>query len=296
MCHDDLPRVLERLREVTDEYGEVFTVAEVGSPEPLPYMKDYTHGARRLNSAYGFEFLTTFELTAERVAEVLSGWPGEPGEGWPSWAFSNHDAMRVASRWLPDIDHDRRVRLIAVLQFALRGNVFVYQGEELGLEQVEVPFEKLKDPEAIANWPHTFGRDGARTPMPWAQNGNFAGFSTHEPWLPVGDAHLPLAVDVQTRDPDSMLSFFRELIALRKSSRALIAGDLELLDAPAGIVAMRRSSRGERAYCVVNLTSRDIDWAPDESVSIRAGVGVPVGEVPGTLPGSTGYLGISSND
>ncbi len=296
MCHDDLPRVLERLRGVTDEYGDIFTVAEVGSLEPLRYMKDYTHGARRLNSAYGFEFLTTFDLTAGGIEEILAGWPGEADEGWPSWAFSNHDAMRVASRWLPDVDRNRSVRLIALLQFALRGNVFVYQGEELGLTQADVPFEKLQDPEAIANWPHTFGRDGARTPMPWQRNGRNAGFSTHEPWLPVDEAHLPLAVDTQQGD-ESALSFFRDMIALRSSSRALTTGALEFLAAPTGVVAFRRDAPGERAYCVINLSDEVVEWLPenDACVSVRASVGVDSDRIPTRLAAWSGYLGVTED-
>ena len=297
MCHDDMPQVLERLRKVTDSYEGIFTVAEVGAPEPLPVMKDYTRGARRLNSAYGFDFLTTFDLTSERVEEVLTGWPGEQDEGWPSWAFSNHDATRAATRWLPEVEHDRRVRLIALLQFALRGNVFVYQGEELGLTQADVPFEKLRDPEAINNWPHTFGRDGARTPIPWEHDGRYAGFSTHEPWLPIDAAHLPLAVEAQICDPDSILAFFRSLIALRKSSFALRVGELEFLDAPQGLVAFRRVVGNERAYCVINLTNEDIEWSPGSiaTMSIRASVGIDDNGVPGLIPGHAGYLGVCSH-
>lgn len=162
--HENMPRFLERLRSLTDQYSDIMTVAEVGAMNPLPVMKDYTHGEHRLNSAYGFEFLSSPVLTAELVKKTLKDWPGEVNEGWPSWAFSNHDAPRVVSRWLPHLAHEHRVRLIALLQFSLRGNVFIYQGEELGLTQAIVPYEKIQDPEALTNWPHTLGRDGARTP------------------------------------------------------------------------------------------------------------------------------------
>ena len=251
MCHDDMPQVLERLRVLTNTFGEIFTVAEVGAAEPLPVMKDYTLGGSRLNTAYGFEFLSSSELTADGVIEILSGWPGEKDEGWPSWAFSNHDAPRVASRWGTDIEHDQRVRLIALLQVCLRGNLFIYQGEELGLAQADVPFEKLQDPEALNNWPHTLGRDGARTPMPWMHDGAGAGFSQAEPWLPVEKAHELMAVETQADDPDSVLNFFKELINLRKASPALRYGNLEFIDAPEGLLAFTRSHGDETALCVV---------------------------------------------
>ncbi|WP_444965561.1 alpha-amylase family glycosyl hydrolase, partial [Salmonella enterica] len=77
------------------------------------------------------------------------------------------------------------------------------QGEELGITQVDIPFEKLQDPEAIANWPLTLSRDGARTPLPWAADAAQAGFSTAEPWLPVGDENIARAVDAQEGDAAS---------------------------------------------------------------------------------------------
>ena len=296
MCHDDMPQVLERMRVVTDAYGDIFTVAEVGTAEPLQYMKEYTHGARRLNTAYSFEFLGSPELTAERVTEVLEGWPGEPGEGWPSWAFSNHDAPRVASRWLQHVEYERRVRLIALLQFSLRGNPFVYQGEELGLLQSDVPFERLQDPEAINNWPHTLGRDGARTPMPWKHNGNHAGFSAGEPWLPVEAAHELLAVESQQADPDSVLNFFKEMVGLRKRLPALRTGDLEFLEAPAGVLAFTRKYGGEHVLCVFNLGEEEAGWAPSSgAVTVEAGVGIDETGLPQTLAPYSGYIGTVEN-
>ena len=264
-------------------------------------MKDYTHGAHRLNTAYGFEFLGTPELTVERVKEILAGWPGEPDEGWPSWAFSNHDAPRVASRWLQDVERDHRTRLIALLQFSLRGNIFVYQGEELGLTQANVPFEKLQDPEAFTNWPHTLGRDGARTPMPWKHNGAHAGFSTaEEPWLPVEEAHELLAVAKQQGNPDSILGHFRRLIELRKAVPALRLGELEFLSARKGVLAFSRTYEKETAYCVFNLSGDAARWRPKAAANARiaaaVGVEAPEAGVPSELPPYSGYLGVVNDD
>ena len=289
MCHDDMPQVLERLRVVANQYGEIFTVAEVGTAEPLPIMKDYTYGGERLNTAYGFEFLGTPDLTVDRVQEILEGWPGEENEGWPSWAFSNHDAPRVASRWLQDADHATRVRLIAMIQFALRGNAFIYNGEELGLTQASVPFEKLQDPEAITNWPHTLGRDGARTPMPWKMNGSpHAGFSDVEPWLPVADEHQPMSVAEQEKDEDSVLNYFRSMIALRKGSRALQVGAMTFLEAPAGVLAFERTEGDERLVCVFNISGKPVTWAPD-SLSVLS-IKSQTGGAGASLPAYSGYI------
>ena len=288
MCHDDLPQFLERLRALLDTYGEVLTVAEVGSPDPLPPMKDYTRGTARLNTAYGFDFLSAPELNTEHVKEALGAWPGNPDEGWPSWAFSNHDAPRVASRWCKDLEHGRRVRLIALLQVALRGNIFVYQGEELGLTQVNIPFEQLQDPEGINNWPQTLGRDGARTPMPWQSGDLFAGFSGCEPWLPVAEEHKSLGVDTQENDPGSILNFFRRLIGLRKQLPALRYGDLEFLDAPGSVLAFLRTYGGQRVYCVFNLGDAESSWSPG-NVAYHASVGLEDDD--NSLPAWAGYIG-----
>ncbi|MEM8725911.1 MAG: alpha-amylase family glycosyl hydrolase, partial [Pseudomonadota bacterium] len=157
--HDDIPAFLERLRGVLNEYDGRFTVAEVGGPDPLAEMKAFTEGGKRLDSAYNFDFLYAPDLTADRVRASLLHWDGTPDEGWPSWAFSNHDAPRAVTRWSNGEDFDQIARLSMLLLLSLRGNPIIYQGEELGLPQGFVAFEDLLDPEAIANWPHTLGRD-----------------------------------------------------------------------------------------------------------------------------------------
>ena len=111
---------------------------------------------------------------------------------------------------------------------SLRGSITLWQGEELGLPQVDVPFDRLKDPEAIANWPQTLSRDGARTPMPWQSDAPQFGFSTTEPWLPVGKSHAYLAVDRQDASTDSLLQFTRECLRLRRAHPALRHGSIKV--------------------------------------------------------------------
>ncbi|MEM9234369.1 MAG: alpha-amylase family glycosyl hydrolase, partial [Pseudomonadota bacterium] len=192
--HTDIPRFLERVRAVFDSYPNRFTVAEVGGPEPLAEMKSFTQGNTRLNSAYNFDFLYADRLDADLVRASLRQWPAVEGEGWPSWAFSNHDAPRAITRWAQGFDPAVVNRQLMLLLTSLRGNAFIYQGEELGLPQGNVAFEDLQDPEAITNWPHTLGRDGARTPFPWKMDAPFAGFSDSSAWLKTDPAHARLAV------------------------------------------------------------------------------------------------------
>jgi alpha-glucosidase len=267
----EIPTFLERLRALLDRYGATFTVAEVGGPSPEAEMHAFTQGDRRLNSAYGFNFLYADKLTPALVRAALAQWPDTPGTGWPSWAFENHDAPRAISRWAAPEHHDAFARMKLMLLVSLRGNVFLYNGEELGLTQVDIPFEALRDPEAIANWPLTLSRDGARTPMPWRGDANdHAGFSSGAPWLPIGADHLALAVDRQDRDPESLLNLTRHLLAFRHASDALMRGDARVVEASETILAIERSTADETMLCVFNMSPDPAEWRPAQPNRWRA--------------------------
>ena len=273
-AHPDVPGFLERIRELTEEYDAIFTVAEVGTWNPLPLMQEYA-GPSRLNSAYSFDFLAAPRLDVAAFRETVAAWPNDPQSGWPSWAFSNHDAPRVATRWGTDDSGDDRTRLIALLQFSLRGTVFLYQGEELGLSQAYVPFERLQDPEGIAHWPETMGRDGARTPMPWSGSKPNAGFSDGDPWLPLDPSHVSDAVDTQADDPDSVLSFFRRVIRFRQENPALVSGDSTFLSSPDDGLLILRSHEERHLLCGFNLSAHrlafDVDKTWTLSVELHTG-------------------------
>ena len=258
--HPGVVAFVERIRAVCDEQGAVFSVAEVGGSRPEPLMKAYTAGDNRLSSAYSFAFLYAQDLTPARVKAALAGWPGRAGrdgkmEGWPSWAFDNHDAPRSVSRWCAGAsadDMDRFARGEIMLLAALRGNIFVYQGQELGLEQDEIPFHLLKDPEAIANYPLTLGRDGVRTPMPWV-NQPLGGFTTGTPWLPLSPKNTARGVAVQESDPASLLNWSRHVLHLRRGSQTLRTGALGQCVARGNFLAFDRVGDGETIHCVFNL-------------------------------------------
>jgi len=248
-----IPFIENLARVVRSCEGERFTVAEVGGEQALAERKEFTAGNNRLHTSYGFDFLSADKLTPELIAGTLSQWPGVAGEGWPSWAFSNHDAPRVVSRWGNAQRAGDWAKLLLTLLMSLRGNVFLYQGEELGLPQAEIPFDRLRDPEAIANWPATQGRDGARTPMPWTAELPYGGFSSVEPWLPIPPEHLSLAVSGQDGDADSVLTTARALIELRRSNSALRLGTFRSLDLPAPLLGFERRDGNSRVQCLFNL-------------------------------------------
>jgi alpha-glucosidase len=244
---------LERIRALVEEYGGRFTVAEIGGEGSESDMPVYTQGTQRLHTAYGFNFLYAERLSPALVRRAMDGWPDTSGAGWPSWAFSNHDAPRSVSRWAPPAERAACARSAMLLLITLRGNVFLYQGEELGLPQAEIRFEDLRDPEALANWPLTLGRDGARTPMPWRSTVPQAGFTSGKPWLPLGGGHAELAVDAQQRDAHSTLSLTRRLLDFRRRQAALRTGTLRFLDVPEPLLAFERGSGSERLLCLFNF-------------------------------------------
>ncbi len=270
--HADIPNFLQRIRQLTDQYDAVFTVAEIGGDEPLAEMKAFTDGDQHLNSAYNFDFLYAPDLTKAVVARALSGWSNAPGEGWPSWAFSNHDAPRAPTRWAGNRPLDDTAKLSLMLLMALRGNAFLYQGEELGLPQADVPREALLDPEAIANWPHTLGRDGARTPFPWTGEDG-CGFSTGAPWLPIDPRHKAMSVAAQQSDPHSVLNFAKRLIAIRASSPALTAGTTHFAADDGPLLHFWRRADSESVACVFNLSAASVKRPCIDDADVLISVG-----------------------
>lgn len=254
MSQPEIVGFIEKFRTMMDEYPGVFTVAEVGGPNPIDEMKAFTDGEARLSSAYNFDFLYAPKLNAGRVIQSANLWDQSPSEGWPSWAFSNHDAPRAVTRWAPAEHRDEMARLYMMLLLTLRGNPIIYQGEELGLPQAQVPFSHLKDPEAIMNWPKTLGRDGARTPIPWEAAQLHAGFSSGEPWLPVDKEHTKLAVD-QQQGNDSILRFTQDALATRKRFEVLVSGAMTFVGSESeSLLCVQRAGDGPDIEAVFNLS------------------------------------------
>jgi alpha-glucosidase len=252
---------LERLRALCDDHGAAFALAEVGGEQARQEMAEYT-APGRLHSAYGFDFLYADRLTPALVAESAARWPDRPDVGWPSWAFENHDAPRAVSRWVAPEHAGQFARAKMLLLAALRGSIILYQGEELGLTQVEVPFELLQDPEAIANWPQTLSRDGVRTPMPWSRSKAGLGFTSGTPWLPFGADHPALSVDAQAADPQSLLHLTRAVVALRNAHEALRWGSLEIVEAGEQRLVFERRRAHQRLRCTFNLSAKRAAFAP----------------------------------
>ena len=267
---------MERVRALMDQYPDRMAVAEIGSPDSLTRMIEYTHGNARLHTAYSFNFLGP-RRDPPFVVEQMQPWQQDTGrDAWPAWAFSNHDAVRVATRWAggeatsfafgaeagkatqdaAGISPQQLAKLHLTLLGSLRGTLFVYQGEELGLAQSDVPFETIQDPYGKAQWPINKGRDGCRTPFPWHSDAKHAGFTTGTPWLPVDAAHQQQAVDVQDGSSSSCLHFARALLALRHAHPALRLGSFEPVQVSDTLLVVRRQHEQDAVLCAFNFSSQ----------------------------------------
>jgi alpha-glucosidase len=241
---------IKRLRALMDSYGGKMTVGEIGDDPPLPRQQEYTEPPNRLHTAYSFYLLTGHEPTPALFRSALESWAA--ARGWPSWSLSNHDVTRYPTRIAND--DPRRTRVLMGALMALRGTIFLYQGDELGLPDGHVPFERLQDPFAINAYEGGPGRDGARTPMPWTDIAPMGGFtSAADAWLPMDPAHLPLSITRQQADPASMLAFTRELLALRKAMPALRTGGVVQRESPESVLAFERVQEGVRIGCFFEL-------------------------------------------
>ncbi len=256
------------LRALADESPGRMLVGEVVDEPPLPRQREYVEGPDRLHTAYGFHFLAARRASPALFEDALRAWADS--SGWPSWSLGNHDVARFATRLARSGDR-RQVRVLMAALMCLRGTIFLYQGEELGLPQAELGLAALRDPFDIATAGQGAGRDGARTPMPWTAEGPSAGFSASaETWLPLDPAHRPLAVAEQEADPASMLHFTRRLIDLRRASGALRLGTAEIVEAgQEGVLAFTRRRGDEALLCVFELAGRACrlsDMPPSEIV------------------------------
>lgn len=285
---------LERLRRQLDEFGAV-SIGEISSDDALAQMDEYMAGGNKLHMAYSFNFLTPV-FTARHIRTQVEDFERRVREGCASWSVGNHDAIRVMTRWGGREARPAFAKLVLAMQLSLKGVPCLYQGDELALHEADVPFELLQDPYGITFWPEFKGRDGCRTPMPWQAGAPHAGFTAGKPWLPVEPSHAAAAVDVQDRDPESMLNFQRRLIAWRRAMPQLTRGDIGFFDAPEPVLALRRTLDGEATVLAAfNLSDREVafDWPETGGASQLRVEGLAGGAAGGrvTLPAFGAWFG-----
>jgi alpha-glucosidase len=208
----------------------------------------YGSGTDELHGGFNFQFMfSPFEAAALRAVvektEALL-----PTGAWPTWHGSNHDFSRLATRW--GAGDRAKTKLALLMMLTLRGTAFLYQGDEIGQVDGEVPKDELRDPVGIRFFPYA-GRDPERTPMPW-HGGPGGGFTAPgvTPWLPMAD---PAACNVadQEGDPSSVLEHCRRVIAARRASEDLSFGSYRSLPSADGAWAY---ARGTGTVVLLNLS------------------------------------------
>lgn len=252
---------LSDLRRLMDGYGDRMLVGELGvdGPQVGETLAAYTEKDKRLHMAYVFELLTN-EFSAAHIRSVVERLSKEIRGGWVCWSMTNHDVPRVISRWGLDSVADKAAPLLWSLLLSLRGSACVYEGEELGLPEADIPYELIQDPYGKALWPEFKGRDGCRTPMPWKKAAVNGGFTVGKPWLPVPQEHLDRAVDVEEKDANSPWSRCRGFTRWRQTVPALRDGDITFLPSPEGTLLFSRTGAdGTAVLAAFNLTEHAAD-------------------------------------
>jgi len=241
--------VIRRWRRLADARGDRCVLLGETPVDIGVLAEYYGDGTDELHLAFNFPFLSapfdaeTLRMIVEETGSRL------PGNAQPAWTGSNHDMSRFSTRWA---DGDiRKSRAALLMLLCLRGTPVLYQGDEIGLCDVPVAHEDMRDPLGVAYWPAYAGRDAMRTPMPWKNEpgGGFTGPSVR-PWLPLGGLESKTVED-QRKDPGSLLILARDLIGLRHITPDLRSGRYASLQAPHGIWSWRR---GENTVVAVNFT------------------------------------------
>jgi len=248
--------ILQRIRALLDEFGATTTVGEVGEAgRMIEIMAEYTSGKDRLHMAYSFEFLGP-QRTAAHFRSGIERFLKNAPDGWPCWAFSNHDVTRHVTRWTAEgADSDAVARQSIALLCSFPGTLGLYQGEELGQTETNILFEELQDLGYIDFWPVIKGRDGCRTPMVWDHNAPNAGFSAGKPWLPVKPEQAARAANRQEGDAQSVLVAYRQTIAFRRARLELREGETRFLDLPEPFLAIERHAGNRMLTAVFNLSA-----------------------------------------
>ena len=250
--------LLEDVRTLLDRYPDAGALGELSSEDSLTTTAEYCTPTR-LHMGYSFELLTN-DSSAAYIRCTVEALEAKLTEGWPCWAISNHDVQRAVTRWGGQHADDTLAKQLIALVCSLRGSVCLYQGEELGLPEADVPFEALQDPYGKTFWPNFKGRDGCRTPMPWDSSAD-AGFSSVAAWLPVSEAHRLRSVAAQEAAPASVLHAARAFLQWRKVQPALLYGAIAFMPAPDNVLAFVRETDEQRLLVTFNLSDAAVEWA-----------------------------------
>jgi alpha-glucosidase len=275
---DEVHEYLRGFRRVLDSYpGERMAVGEVWVADDVSLAR-YAR-SDELNLTFNFTLLQAEWGTSAFRAAVDSSMDAMAEVGAPcTWVLSNHDVVRHVTRYGGGALGTVRARAAALLQLALPGAVYVYNGDELGLPNVDLPDSVLQDP----TWERTGhterGRDGERVPLPWSGVAPPYGFTTGpSTWLPMPSGWAPLTAEAQSAEPDSVLALYQQALSLRRKTTELRGAEFTWLDADPGCLAFRR---GNGFVFVLNTGDSPVPL-PTGEVALASGPLADDGQLPG---------------
>ena len=245
----DLPEVhdvIRGLRKIVDEFPERLLIGEIYLPLDR-LVAYYGSDLRETHLPFNFSLLKT-RWHAREIATLIDSYEAAlPDGGWPNWVLGNHDRPRIAARI-----GLAQARVAAILLLTLRGTPTIYYGDEIGLAQVPIQPDRIRDPLGKNVIGLNLGRDGARTPMQWNAKPH-AGFSQFEPWLPVTEDWTARNVETLRKDDTSMYNLYRRLIEARRRSEALKRGSYHPISAEGDVLLYVRALGSERILIILNL-------------------------------------------
>ena len=284
---DEVHAIYQEWRQISDSYpGDRVLIGEVW----LPDAQRLARYLRRdeLHSAFNFDFLCC-AWDAAALRGVIDGTLDAHDQvgAVPTWVLSNHDVVRHVTRYgradtaFSMTDRQigepsdvalgtRRARAAALLTFSLPGAVYLYQGDELGLPEVEdLPEELLQDPMWERSGHTNRGRDGCRVPLPWSGDAPPFGYGPDgtTPWLPQPAEWKNLTAEAQAGDPGSMLALYRRALSRRRAEPALATAGLTWLPSPGGVLCFRRGAGAGAITVIVNLSAGPVPLPPATSCS-----------------------------
>jgi len=251
-----LPEVhdaLRELRKVADEHGAVL-IGETWTKDISELKEYYGEHSNELQMPMDLMFGTVNKLSASEFRRQIAA--VDQAGGWPVFVISNHDIDRSYNRYGDGKHNEEIAKLMAAFYLTLRGTPIMYYGEELGMENNNAKTkEDVKDPQGKLGWPNEIGRDGERTPMQWSDAAN-AGFSTAKPWLPVPPSYKTHNVAAESKDPNSVLSVYHQVLAMRHKEPALVNGTYTALneDDP-NVLSYLRKDKNEAILVILNMSN-----------------------------------------
>ena len=251
----EVHEVMRKLRSTADEYGSVL-IGETWTSN-VSELKDY-YGAKNDELQLPMDLMmTNFKgLSADEYRKHIGA--VDTAGGWPTYVITNHDIVRSYTRYADGTHNDDIAKMMAALYLTLRGTAIMYYGEEIGMENNDPKSkDEVQDPIGKLGWPLEKGRDGERTPMQWTDGQN-AGFSKAKPWLPVPPSARTHNVASEMKDPNSLLSFYRQLLSLRHKEAALLEGDYLALNATdPNVLTYVRRYKDEAILVVLNMSAAE---------------------------------------